>query len=404
MGALNFETTDRVPLDLGGMPSTGISCFAYPPLVEALGLPPRPPKVYDTGQMLALPDPDVLDALDCDVATLTMNLTNAFEQTTPWKPYSFGGRLEAVVENPAMFAVEPDGTVVQPNHDRRMPPGSHVFEEAHGGQPFDLAGEIPKPDLAMLAERLRDRAYSDAQLEAAAELAREARAATDRAILYCGPGAGIGIANFGGLAIFPLLCMTEPGFVHRLHELVITDTVATLERLLPRVAPYIDVYLVAADDWGTQHSLLTAPSVYRDLFLPYYRRVNETIHRLAPRVKTFLHSCGAVYDLIDDFVESGFDVLNPVQWTAGPHDYGAWKEKAHGRIALWGGGVNAQKTLALGTSAELEAEVGAIVPVLSRGGGYVFNSIHNILAEVPPEKVLALYRRAGRVLPCAFPV
>lgn len=394
MDALAFKEPGRVPLDLGGMPSTGISCFAYPPLVEALGLPPRPPKVYDTGQMLALPDPDVLDALDCDVATLTMTLTNAFEQTAPWKPYGFNGRLDAVVEHPALFAVEPDGAIVQPATGRRMPPQSHVFEEPHGGQPFSLLEDAPRPNLEDLARQLETAAPSDADIAAAEALAIQARAATDRAILFCGPGAGIGIANFGGLAAFPLLCMTDPGFVHALHELVIGHAVRTLERLLPRVGPHIDLYLIAADDWGTQTSLLASPATYDEFFLPYYRRVCDTLHRRAPGVKAFFHSCGAVHDLIDPFVESGFDVLNPVQWSAGPHGYAAWKAKCHGRIALWGGGVNAQQTLALGTVAEVEAEVRAVVPVLSRGGGYVFNSIHNILAEIPPEKVIALYRAA----------
>jgi uroporphyrinogen decarboxylase len=394
MRALAFEETDRVPLDLGGMPSTGISCFAYPPLVEALGLPPRPPKVYDTGQMLALPDPDVLDALNCDVAALSMTLTNAFEQTAPWKPYPFNGRLDAMVENPALFDVEADGAIVQPSKGRRMPPQSHVFEEEHGGQPFSLLEDAPRPDLDALARQLEASAPTEAGIAAAVALAMEARAATDRAILYCGPGAGIGIANFGGLAAFPMLCMIDPGFVHQLHELVTDHAVRTLERLLPRVAPYIDIYLVAADDWGTQASLIASPSTYQELFQPYYRRVNDTLHRLAPEVKTFFHSCGAVYDLIDPFIESGFDVLNPVQWTAGPHGYAAWKDKCHGRIALWGGGVNAQQTLALGAVAEIEAEVRRVVPVLARGGGYVFNSIHNILAEIPADKVIALYRAA----------
>ena len=143
--ALNFQTTDRVPLDLGGMRSTGISAFAYPKLVAALGLPPRRPKVEDTGQMLALPDLDVLDALGCDVVTICDDAANAFEQPELWHDYDFNGRLPARVRQPSAFEALPDGTIVQGNS--RMVPDSVVFDAPHGGQPLDLSADLPKPDL-----------------------------------------------------------------------------------------------------------------------------------------------------------------------------------------------------------------------------------------------------------------
>ncbi len=111
MAALSFQPVDRLPRDLGGMPSTGISCFAYPRLRAALGLPPKLPRVYDTSQMLALPDTDVLDALDCDVVSVCPPVTNAFDQPELWHPFDFGGRLEALVRSPGDFTVAEDGTV-----------------------------------------------------------------------------------------------------------------------------------------------------------------------------------------------------------------------------------------------------------------------------------------------------
>ncbi len=399
--ALDFKVTDRIPMDLGGMLSTGISCFAYPKLVEALGLPPRPPKIHDPYQMLALVDADVLDALGCDVATLHLDVTNAFDQPAPWRPYDFGGRLDALVRDPSAFEVEPDGTVVQPGAALRMPPGAHVFEQEHGGQPFSLEGNLPQPDLAAIDAELTRQQPAEADVARIAQLAGQARAATDRALFFNGPPAGIGIGNFTGIACFPMLCMTQPDFVHELHELVIGHAVRAIERILPAIAPHIDIYMVAADDWGTQANLVAAPAVYEDLFQPYYRRVNDTIHALAPDVKTFLHSCGAVYPLIDRFIASGFDILNPVQWTAGNQPPRAWKDKAQGRIALWGGGVNAQATLPLGSADDVAREVAEVAAVLARGSGYVFNSIHNILAEIPPEKVMALYRTAAAVHPAS---
>jgi uroporphyrinogen decarboxylase len=159
----------------------------------------------------------------------------------------------------------------------------------------------------------------------------------------------------------------------------------------------VDVIMMAADDWGTQRSLIASPKIFRSLFLPYRRRLNDEVHRLAADVKTFLHSCGAIYDLIDLIVESGFDILNPVQWTAGTRSYREWKDKARGRIALWGGGVNSQGTLPLGSPEDVRREVTEVAPYLGQGGGYIFCNIHNILAEVAPENIIAMYRAAAEV-------
>jgi len=396
MKALCFEETDRVPMDLDGMASTGISCFAYPDLVAALGLPARRPRVYDTGQMLAMPELDVLDALDCDVVTVHGDVTNAFEQDGVWQPYDFNGRLPALVRDPGMFRVEPDGTITQPDHGCKMPPMSHVFEAEHGGQPFPLTGDIPKPDLVALKKRQAEHPLRDEEIERYQDLCRRARESSDRAVFLNGPGAGIGVAGFGGIAIFPMLCLTEPDFVKKLHDIVIDDAIQRIRAVVEAVHPYIDVYIVASDDWGTQAQTICPPSVYEELFLPYYRRINDAIHEAGPHVKTFLHSCGAIYDILDLVADSGFDIVNPVQWTGGGHSYRDWKDRARARLTLWGGGVNAQQTLALGTVEDVEREAAEITAYMRRDGGFVFCSIHNILAEVPGEKVAAMYRAATK--------
>lgn len=391
--ALNFRETSQIPKDLGGMDSSGISCFAYPGLVEALGLPPRLPRVHDTGQMLALPDLDVLDALDCDVVTVRLDLTNAFPQDELWHPYDFNGRLPALVRNPASYEVRADGTLVL--GDRTMPPAAHVFEAEHGGQPFTLDGELPRPDIDAVAAALEASRLGDRDLRRVKEHCRRARESTDRAILFGGPGCPIGIGNFTGIALFPALCLTEPDYVAELHDTVTTILTGQIAEILSEIHPYIDIYHVASDDWGAQNHCLASPQTYRDLFLPYYRRMNDTIHAAAPGVKTFMHSCGAVFELLDDFIESGFDVLNPVQWTAGDQGYRAWKDKTRGRLALWGGGVRTQSTLPLGAIDEIEREVREIVGYMRQDGGFVFAAIHNLLAEIPGGKIVAMYRAAA---------
>jgi uroporphyrinogen decarboxylase len=396
--ALAFEETDRPPMDLGGMLSSSISCFAYPSLVKALGLPPRRPRVHDTYQMLAMSDLDVLDALDCDVVSVfgygNWNVTSAFDQPGRWRPYDFNGRLDAKVLNPESFEVLEDATIVQPALKAQMPPDAYVFDAEHGGQPIDLSADIPKPDLAAVKSNLEASLLTSKQVDELAELCRRAREASDRAILFQGPMAQITIMAHGGIGIFPLLCLTEPEFVAALHEMTIQYGIQQLERLLPSVRPYIDVYLSAADDWGSQNQLLAAPHVYEQLFMPYYRKYNDAVHAIAPEMKTQIHCCGAVYDILDLIISSGFDILNPVQWTAGGHSYQEWKDKCGKRIALWGGGVNAQDTLVRGTVADIEREVTEVARCLKRDGGFVFSSIHNILAEIPGEKVVAMYRAA----------
>ncbi len=394
MKALAFEAVDRVPLDLGGMNSTGVSCFAYPGLVKALGLPPRRPRIHDTGQMLALPDTDVLDALDCDVATVHLDVTNAYEQPGLWHPYDFNGRLDALVCHPEDFSVLDDGSIKQGAN--LMPPASHVFESEHGGQPLILTGDIPKPDLNEIRKQQQENALTDERVKAIAEHCRRAREATGRAILFNGIGAGIGIGGFTGIAMFPMLCLTEPEFVLELHETVVGHNIAETTKLLEAVHPYVDIYMCCPDDWGTQNQTVASPETYRSLFKPFYQRFNDAVRQAAPNIKTFLHCCGAVYDLIDDFVESGFDALNPVQWTAGGHSYAEWKDKARGRIALWGGGVNAQATLPLGSLEDVKREVSEIVPYLVQDSGFVFCAIHNLLAEIPGDKIAAMYQTAAR--------
>ncbi|MCX6359997.1 MAG: hypothetical protein NT029_09330 [Armatimonadetes bacterium] len=398
--ALSFEATDRLPRDLGAMRSTGISAFAYPKLVEALGLPYRRPRVHDTHQMLALPDLDVLDALGCDVVTIDGGVTNAFDEPEKWHDADFGGRLPARVQHPETFSTDADGTVWQRQWNIQMPASSFVFNSEHNGQPvLGMDQPLPLLDLKRYKRDLEAWALTDEQVRAAVDLCRRAREATDRALFYADHlNARIAITAHGGLGVFPVICLLEPDYVHELHGITIDHMAGEARKLVPEIAPYVDIALTGGDDWGTQSSLIASPATFRELFLPYYRRHNAEVHRLAPGLKTFLHSCGAIYDLLGMLVESGFDIINPVQWPAGGHGYEAWKEKVRGRASFWGGGVDTQHTLPSGTVEEVEHEVRQVCACLGGGGGYVFNNIHNLLAEVPPEKVIAMYMTAGE--PC----
>ncbi|MGC8738633.1 MAG: uroporphyrinogen decarboxylase family protein [Candidatus Hydrogenedens sp.] len=395
--ALNFLKTDRIPMDLGGMDSTGISAFTYPHLIQFLGLKERIPYVHDTGQMLALPDLDVLDVLDCDVITVRMGFANGYIDDNQWEYFDFGGRLPAKVIKASRFKILEDGTVIQPEYGLRMPPDSYVFDSEHGGQPVFFDNELPKLDLGKIKEDLFKQKLSDETIKRVSEICKKVYKETDRALFLNGPMLGIGIGNFGGVGYFPLLCLTEEEKVKELHELLLNHAISELDKLLPHVKDYIHIYMCNADDWGTQNNLIASPDIFKRLFLPYYKEFNKYIHTKAPHIKTFLHSCGAVYDLLDSFIKCGFDILNPVQWTAGTYTYHEWKRKCEGRLVLWGGGINTQKTLPLGNKEDIVKQVSEIVSVFSSGSGYVFCSIHNILAEIEPWKIKTIYETAQSI-------
>ena len=391
--ALEHRPVDRVPKDLGGMRSTGISCFAHPGLRRALGLPYAAPRVYDSSQMLALPETDLLDALDCDVVTVELDgMTNTSADGDGWQPYDFGGRLPALVRDPTIYREGPDGAIMHAagDEDWRMPPSSFVFDLLHGGEPVDFTVDPASPDPVTTKRALAARAVRDDDVLRLESRLRRVRDESDRAIFL---GANLGTLGFpGGMAAWSMLCLLDPDAAAEHLSLLADAAVKNFRTVFSRVSGLADIVLVAADDQGTQQSTILSPDIFRSLYVPAYRRINDAIHGSDSRVKTFLHSCGAIYDILDCVVDAGFDVLNPVQWNAGGHPYSDWKAKTAGRIALWGGGVNTQSTLPLGSIEDLETEVRSISKVLAAGSGWVFCAIHNLLAEIPPEKIIALYR------------
>ncbi len=393
MNALNFLPTDKIPKDLSGMASTGISCFAYKKLIDHLGFERRKIKVWDTGQMLALPDLDVLDYLDCDVVMTDGFVTNAFDQGELWKPYDFNGRLQdGAVVRPESFETRADGTIVQ-NGNSYMPPSAHVFDTEHAGNPFNLNDDFVKEDLGELEARVMKRVISDEDVSRIVEHCKKVRASTDRAVMFDGLNSGIGLRT--GIVQYSMMCLLEPDYIEESHRIINNASLARYEKLVPAIAPYVDIILIAADDMGTQNDLILPPEAYQRLYFPFYKQLNDVVHKTAPGVKTFLHSCGAIYSLIDQIAHAGFDILNPVQWSAGRQDYRQWKDKARKKISFWGGGVNSQTTLPLGTVEQVSAEVSEVCEYLKQDGGFVFCNIHNILAEIAPEKVTAMYKAAS---------
>jgi len=148
-------------------------------------------------------------------------------------------------------------------------------------------------------------------------------------------------------------------------------------------------------DFGTQDSQFLSPRSFRELYLPYYRRMNDWIHRHTGW-RTFKHSCGSVEPLISSFVDAGFDILNPVQVNAAKMDPQTLKDKYGERVIFWGGGADTQRILPVASPGEVEAHVLRQCEIFGKGVGFVFNTVHNVQANVPVENVAAMVRALRR--------
>jgi len=147
-----------------------------------------------------------------------------------------------------------------------------------------------------------------------------------------------------------------------------------------------------ADDYGTQNSQIISPDMFRRLIKPRLKILFETIIKSAPHAKRFFHSDGNVRPLIPDFLEIGVDILNPIHIRAKDMEPADLKRDYGQDLVFWGGGVDTQGILPHGTPQEVKDDVRRNIEALAPGGGYVFNTIHNIQADVPPKNLMAMWQ------------
>jgi len=162
------------------------------------------------------------------------------------------------------------------------------------------------------------------------------------------------------------------------------------EKALSLLGDLVDV-VQEGDDYGGQQGLLISPRIWRDVFKPRLHQLFSHIKRCAPHVFIFFHSCGSIYEIIPDLIEVGVDILNPVQVAAANMDTKRLKREFGDCLTFWGGGVDTQKILPRGTPEQVREEVKRRIEDLAPGGGFVFATVHNIQADVPPENILAMW-------------
>jgi hypothetical protein len=402
--ALLHREPDRVPLDLGSTSVTGIHASAYAQLRKVLGLPHRPVTVVDPFQMLAQIDDDVREALGIDTIGIQLPYTVFGFRNENWKPWTLFDGTEVLV--PGGFEVDtaPNGDLLlYPQGDSSAPPSGRM---AKGGWYFDpIVRQKP-----LTEENLDPKAwveqtlarYTDEDLRYLEETSKRLFHQTELAVIgnHCDGGlSDIGLVP--GPAVKDPVGVRDPeewyiSLVTRkeyMSELFGYQTELALHNLkmyYQACGDRIDVIDISEADYGTQRGLLFSRALFRELFAPHLKRLNDWVHANTGW-KTFYHSCGAVADLMEDFIEIGVDILNPVQYSADGMDLAGLKQTYGDRMVFWGGGIDSQRVLPFGSPGEVGSEVRNNIHTMAPGGGYVFAVVHNLQATVPRENTRALF-------------
>ena len=406
--ALNHQEPDRVPLDLGGSVVTGMQVSSVYLLRQALGLdsPGTPVKVVEPYQMLGEIKPDLMEALGVDVVPLEGSRTFFGYKKEGWKPWTLFDGTPVLVPEGFNTDPEPDGSILMyPEGDKSAPPSGRMPK---GGFYFDAIIRQPPIDDEKLNVEDNLEEFSPISAEELEHFRKEAErlyTETDKAIL-----ANFGGTSFGDIALVPapwlkypkgirdveewyISIVTRRDYIYQVFERQCEIALKNLEKLYQAVGDRVTAVFVTGTDFGMQTGPFISPQTYRELYQPFHKRVNDWIHKHTSW-KTFIHSCGSVMALIEDFIAAGFDILNPVQCSAADMDPRALKEKFGERITFWGGGVDTQHTLPFGTADEVRREIRERIKIFAPGGGYVFAPIHNIQHDVPPENIVAMYDAA----------
>ena len=396
---------DKLPVDFGAGFQAGIHVSIVYQLRQALGLdrPGTPVKVVEIYQMLGEVAPDLQAALGVDAVSLHGTGTMFGFPQTEFKEWRLADGTPVLVPKDFNTQCEPNGDLLQwPCNDRsvppsgRMPAGGHFFDAIIRQGPLDDAKLNPADN----TEEFQP--IPDSELEHYRRLAERLATTTDKAV-FC----TFGGLTFGDIALVPATFMPRPKGIRDVEEWYVSTAsrpdyikavferqaevaIANLERLHAAIGDRAAIVQTNGTDFGTQNGPFLSAAKYRDLFLPYQKRVNGWIHRHT-KWKTFMHCCGGIAPLLDAVVEAEFDILNPVQCSAKGMDPHMLKRDYGDKLVFWGGGVDTQQTLPFGTPQEVRAQVRERIEIFAPGGGFVFSTIHNLQANTPIENVLAMF-------------
>lgn len=398
MCAFKHREPDRIPIDFSGHRSSGISPILYPRLRAFLGLPPRPVRVYDPIQQMAIVDEDMLDLFGVDTIELGRGFALKDEDWTDWVlPDGSPCRMPAWViperEENRWIIRSKSGKIIA-----EMPDGVQYFHQSY--YPFyeednpDMLGEaldecmwsaIASPPGPLVSGPDGDRLLVQG--------ARNLRASTDRAILGLFGGNLLELGEFlYRNDKFLMLLVLDPPRIHNFLDRLLEMHLENLEKYLELVGEYIDI-IVFGDDLGMQTGPRISPEMYREFFKPRHSKMWKRAKELA-NVKVMLHCCGGVRQLLPDLIDAGLDAINPVQISCRGMEPEKLKADFGDKLVFWGGGCDTQYILPLGTPDEVRDHVRKNIEIFKKGGGFVFQQVHNILANVPPANAAAMFETA----------
>jgi uroporphyrinogen decarboxylase len=395
---ISFEEPDRVPVDLGGMKASGMAVETYRRVCQRLGVPGLA-KVCDSRFMTAWVEDPILKAFHVDVAPLdTSMVASQLAAPAEWISRKLFSGAEVLFPPGTAIREEPNGGWNLLNADGsptpfHMPKDGHYFDDISfdRGEPIEALNFKPADSIP------------DDTLDAIARYSKEMAEGTDYALLGWGGGVcflGLSLitdrrsnVTMGRPSDWMMMLMTEPELCHEMMGRSVDASIQCLELLNQAVGDRAFAWGIAADDSGTQRGEFIRPELWAEMIKPHYTRLCGWIHANTPW-KTFFHSCGSVYHLIPHFIEAGIDILNPVQTSAANMDPVRLKEEFGRKIVFWGGGCDTQHVLGTATPAAVREQVRERLAIFKPGGGYVFNQVHNIQSNVPPENVIAMFEAA----------
>jgi len=388
---LKHEEPDRVPIDLGSMPSTGIMAIAYARLKEYLGIKEGTIRVYDVGQQLAEPEEIFLKMFHVDVIDLKRSLPPSGPDDRKWKKWTLpGGTL---CEVPQWFNPKPNGKggwLIYDSSGRvvaKMPKRGYYFDSVY--HPLEKIKSIQEiHDYNWYAHKV-----SDNYVEWLRRKAEYLYHNTKYAIHFFGAGSihewGQGLRGWSNWLIDLSL---RKSIAETIIEHMMEVLVYNLKKYVSALKDYVQI-IGFGDDLGIQTGPQVSPRIYKEMLKPYHEELFQYVKKHS-KMYVFLHSCGSIYKLIPDLIDAGIDILNPVQISAKDMIPERLKKEFGEQITFWGGGVDTQRVLPFASMDELEKHIKHNIKVFGKGGGYVFNQVHNIQANVSPERIVITFKVA----------
>ena len=399
---INHKQPDKLVVDFGSTAVTGIHVLTVENLRRHYGLEYKPVRVIEPYQMLGEVDQELIAAIGIDVigAWGRNNMFGIYNQQ-PFKEFeTFWGQKVLLPEgfhtsydNNGDLLIYPEGDLtVAPS--ARMPKASYFTDAIIRQELIEEDKLDPKDNLEEFG------LVSEVELAFWKNATQKARA-TGKAVI-----AGLGGTALGDIALIPGIQMKHPkgirditewymstimrpDYVTAIFDRQIEIAIENFRRLHEVIGDNIDAVFICGTDFGTQDSTFCAPEQFDELWLPYYRRINDWMHANT-NWKSFKHSCGAVESFMSRFIEAGFDIINPVQIAAKGMDAAHLKKNYGKNLVFWGGGIDTQKTLPYSTPEQVREEVLSLCDIFAKDGGFVFNTVHNIQANVPVENIVAM--------------